>query len=99
MTTIAQELAATVLKGRLRGTFIRPGDADYDAARAVWNGMIDRRPAVIVRPADSNDVIAAVNLARESGLPLAVRGGGHNAAGLAVCDGGIVIDLSSMRAV
>ncbi len=99
MTSIADELAAMALKGQLRGTLIRPGDADYDTARAVWNGMIDRRPAMIVRPAAPEDVVAAVNLARESGLPLAVRGGGHNAAGLSVCDDGIVIDLSSMKAV
>jgi FAD/FMN-containing dehydrogenase len=99
MTTISHERAATALKGQLRGTLIRPGDAEYDAARAVWNGMIDRHPAMIVRPAGPEDVIVAVNLARESALPLAVRGGGHNAAGLAVCDGGIVIDLSSMRTV
>ena len=99
MTTIADERAMTALKGQLRGTLVRPGDSDYDAARAVWNGMIDRRPAIIVRPADAADVIAAVNAARESGMPLAVRGGGHNAAGLSVCDDGIVIDLSSMKAV
>jgi FAD/FMN-containing dehydrogenase len=99
MTTTAHDLAATALKAQLRGALIRPGDAGYDTARAVWNGMIDRRPAVIVRPDGVEDVIAAVNLARESGLPLAVRGGGHNAAGLAVCDDGIVIDLTSMKAV
>ncbi|MGD9890805.1 MAG: FAD-binding oxidoreductase [Dehalococcoidia bacterium] len=99
MTTTSDERAATALKGRLRGTLIRPGDAEYDMARAVWNGMIDRSPAMIVRPAVPEDVIAAVNFARESGLPLAVRGGGHNAAGLSVCDGGIVIDLSAMTAV
>jgi FAD/FMN-containing dehydrogenase len=99
MTTTSDDLEAMTLKGGFRGMLIRPGDADYDAARAVWNGMIDRRPATIVRPAGPEDVIAAVNLARESGVPLAVRGGGHNAAGLSVCDGGIVIDLSSMKEV
>src|SRR5262245_60220739 len=96
MTLTSHETAAMALAGRLRGTLIRPGDADFDTARAVWNGMIDRRPAMIVRPAGAEDVIATVNFARESGLPLAVRGGGHNAAGLSVCDGGIVLDLSSM---
>jgi FAD/FMN-containing dehydrogenase len=99
VTTTSHEMAATALKGRLQGTLIQPGDAEYDAARAVWNGMIDRRPALIVRPASADDVVAVVNLARGSGLPLAIRGGGHNAAGLAVCDDGIVIDLSSMKAV
>jgi FAD/FMN-containing dehydrogenase len=99
MTTTTDEMVAAALKDRLRGSLLRPGDAEYDTARAVWNGMIDRSPAMIVRPADTDDVITAVNLARESGLPLAVRGGGHNAAGLSVCDGGIVIDLSSMKAV
>lgn len=99
MTTTSPERTAAALRDQLRGALIRPGDADYDTARAVWNGMIDRSPAMIVRPAGPEDVITAVNLARESGLPLAVRGGGHNAAGLSVCDGGIVIDLSSMKAV
>lgn len=88
MTTTTDELVAATLTELLHGTLLRPGDAEFDMARAVWNGMIDRSPAMIVRPADTEDVIAAVNLARESGLPLAVRGGGHNAAGLSVCDGG-----------
>lgn len=93
------EKAITALRTRLRGTLIRPGEPDYDQARAVWNGMINRRPALIVRCAGNGDVIAAVEFAREQDLPLAVRGGGHNAAGLAVCDGGVVVDLSTMRAV
>jgi FAD/FMN-containing dehydrogenase len=83
----------------VRGDVLRPGSAGYDEARAVWNGMIDRRPALIVRCRDTEEVAAAVRFGRESGLPVAVRGGGHSAAGLAVCDDGIVIDLSAMRAV
>jgi FAD/FMN-containing dehydrogenase len=75
------------------------GDAGYDSARAVWNAMIDRRPAVIVRCKDATDAIAAVNLARDWNLPVSIRGGAHNVAGHAVCDDGVMIDLSSMRAV
>ena len=83
----------------LRGALIQPHDEGYDGARAVWNGTIDRHPAVIAECAGTADVIAAVNLAREQDLEIAVRGGGHNVAGTAVCDDGIVIDLSAMRAV
>src|ERR1044071_4087094 len=83
----------------LNATVIRRGDADYDQARRVWNGMIDRTPAAIIRCTSTADVIAAVNFAREEGLALSVRGGGHNAAGLAVVDDGIVVDLSGMRGV
>ena len=81
------------------GAVIGPDDPDYDGARAVWNGMIDRYPALIARPRGVADVIAAVNFARDRGLPLAVRGGGHNVAGSAVRDGALVIDLSGMRGV
>jgi FAD/FMN-containing dehydrogenase len=83
----------------LGGTLIRRGDADYDQARRVWNGMIDRSPAAIFRCNSTADVVAAVNFAREEGLMLAVRGGGHNAAGLALVDDGLVIDLSGMRGI
>ncbi|WP_101296040.1 FAD-binding oxidoreductase [Halegenticoccus soli] len=83
----------------LRGTLILPHDKGYHEARAVWNGTIDRHPAVITKCAGTSDVITAVNFAREHGLEIAVRGGGHNVAGTAVCDDGIVIDLSAMRAV
>jgi FAD/FMN-containing dehydrogenase len=82
---------------QIEGQLIRPGDAEYDEARVVWNGMIDRRPALIVRCANAADVAASIQLARENQLPLAVRGGGHNVAGHAVCDDGVVIDFSNMK--
>src|SRR6202790_2843507 len=87
------------LKTTLRGELIQPSDAAYDAARKVHNGMIDRRPALIVKCADVADVIACVNFARDSKLLVSIRGGGHNAGGLGVCDGGLVIDLSRMKGI
>jgi hypothetical protein len=96
---MAIEIPLESLKARLRGELIQPNDNAYDAARRVYNAMIDRRPHLIVRCADVADVIATVNFARDNNLLLAVRGGGHNAAGLGVCDGGLVIDLSRMRGI
>jgi FAD/FMN-containing dehydrogenase len=87
------------LTAALRGAVLQPHDAGYSEARALWNGMIDRRPAVIVQPVDAADVIAAVSYARNRGLPLSVRGGGHNVAGMALADGGVTIDLARMRGV
>jgi UDP-N-acetylenolpyruvoylglucosamine reductase len=87
------------LQSRLRGQLIRPADPAYESARRVYNGMIDKRPAMIVRCADVADVINAVNFARENRLTVAIRGGSHNVAGFAVCDGGLVIDLSSMKGI
>ena len=84
-------------ESELLGDVIRRGDSDYDEARSVWNGMIDKRPALIARCRDVADVISAVEFARERDMLVAVRGGGHNAAGLATCDDGIVIDLSPMN--
>ena len=78
---------------------VAPDDPDYDTARAVWNGMIDRRPAAVVPAANVDDVIATVNFARDTGLPLAVRGGGHSSPGYGTIDDGVVIDLSPMRSV
>jgi FAD/FMN-containing dehydrogenase len=87
------------LKARLAGELITPERPEYDAARRVWNGMIDKLPAAIARCADAGDVASAVRFATEHGLPLAVRGGGHNVAGTALIDDGLVVDLSAMRAV
>ncbi|MGR3292022.1 MAG: FAD-binding oxidoreductase [Paracoccaceae bacterium] len=81
------------------GEIFKPADTGFDDARAVWNAMIDRKPVVIARCRDVNDVIAAVKLARANNLPIAIRAGGHNVAGHAVCDGGVMIDLTLMRGV
>jgi len=83
----------------MRGSVIRPGDPAYDDARKLYNGMIDKRPAIIARCADVADVIAAVNFARENKLPTAIRGGGHNGPGFGGVDDGLVIDLSMMKGV
>jgi FAD binding domain/Berberine and berberine like len=91
---VVQEFVASV-----RGAVLRPGDADYDDARAIQNGLIGRHPALIVRCSGTADVIQAVNFARTHNLVLSVKGGGHNVAGNAINDGGIVIDLSHMRGV
>lgn len=84
---------------RLRGALLLPGEPGYDEGRAIWNAMIDRRPALIVRCLGVADVISAVSFARENGLTLSIKGGGHNIAGLAVCDGGVMLDMSLMRGV
>jgi FAD/FMN-containing dehydrogenase len=83
----------------LRGQLILPSHPDYEHARRIWNGLVDKRPALIVRCADTADVASAVKFARRHGLQVAVRGGGHNVAGLALCDGGMVIDLSHMKGI
>jgi FAD/FMN-containing dehydrogenase len=84
---------------RLRGEVIQPADAGYDEARKLYNGIIDKRPALIARCRDVADVMAAVAFGREQNLLIAVRGGGHNGPGLGSCDGGLVIDLSAMKGV
>ena len=104
-TTLGSEKTALgvaeieALSGELHGSLIDENNALYDEARKIWNGMIDRRPGLIVRCADAADVIAAVRFARDHGLLVSVRGGGHGIAGNAICDGGIVIDLSQMKSV
>jgi FAD/FMN-containing dehydrogenase len=97
--TISLDITFQSLAERLAGDVITADHPDYDSARRIWNGMIDRRPAVIARATNAEDVAIAVGFARESGLPLAVRGGGHNVAGTSLVDDGIVIDLSPMRSV
>jgi FAD/FMN-containing dehydrogenase len=97
-TRLAPE-AVQELRSRIRGTLVQPGDPHYDEARRIQNGLIDRRPAVIVRCSGSADVVETVNFARDRGVLLSIRGGGHNVAGNAMNDGGVVIDLSSMRGV
>jgi FAD/FMN-containing dehydrogenase len=87
------------LRGQLRGALSLPGEPEYEKSRAIWNAMIDRRPALIVRAAGAADVLRAVELAGANGLVLSIRGGGHNIAGNAVCDGGLMIDLSGMKSV
>ena len=87
------------LRTRLRGPLLLPGESGYDDARSLWNAMIDRRPALIARCLGVADVITGVNFAREQGLALSIKGGGHNIAGLAACDGGLMLDLSLMRGV
>lgn len=91
--------AVAELRAALRGALLLPGEQGYDEARIIWNAMVDRRPALVVRAAGAADVVQAVNFARTHGLVLAVRGGGHNIAGNAVCDGGLMLDLSQMKSV
>src|SRR4030095_2204485 len=91
--------AIETLKMRLRGPLIPPGAPGFDDSRSIWNAMIDRRPALVVRCLGVADVVAGVNFAREQGLALTIKGGGHNIAGLAVCAAGLLLDLSLMRGV
>ncbi len=93
------EQAVSTFQQNLHGRLVQPTDGDYDAVRALYNGMIDKRPRLIARAADVADVITAVNFAREQGLLLAIRGGGHNGPGLGSCNDGLVIDLSLMKSV
>src|SRR5579862_6599661 len=97
--TTIEPAAIRDFRASLKGTLLTPADPDYEAARHVWNGMIDKHPALIARCATSADVVHAVTFARERELLLAVRGGGHSFPGHSTCDGGLVIDLSPMRSV
>lgn len=98
-SVVIEETTLRSLQAQFSGELIRPGESAYEQSRKIWNGMIDRYPALIARCQNTKDVQAAVNFAREQNLLIAVRGGGHNVAGYAVCEGGIVIDLSPMRKV
>jgi FAD/FMN-containing dehydrogenase len=97
--TIQPPIPLAPLADRLDGELITPDQVAYEGSRQVWNGMIDKRPALIARCASADDVAVAIRFAAEQELPLAVRGGGHNVAGTAVVDDGLVIDLSAMRGV
>ena len=88
-----------VLRKGFKGKVITPGDQEYEESRKIWNGMVDKRPAIIARCAGTQDVVKAVNFARDNGIQLAVRGAGHHIAGNSLCDDGLVVDLSHMRAV
>ena len=91
--------AVDALRASLRGPLLRAGDPGYDESRTIWNAMIDRKPALVARCSGAADVRRAVDFARANGVLTSVRGGGHNIAGNAVCDGGLMIDLSCLRAV
>ena len=99
MGTILGEATIQELRESIRGEVITPADPRYDEARAVWNGMIDKRPALIVQCSGVADVLAAVQFARSQDLELAVRGGGHSLPGFSTTDGGIVVDLSPMKGI
>jgi FAD/FMN-containing dehydrogenase len=98
MATIERS-ALEELRGKFRGALLQPAEEGYDETRRIWNGAIDRYPALIARCAGADDVVTAVRFARELDLLISVRGGGHAVAGHAVCDGGLMIDLSLMKAV
>ena len=95
MSTALDERRVSDLGDRI----LRPEDQGYDEARAVHNGLVDKRPALIVRCRTAGDVVAALALARDAGLDVSVRGGGHNVAGRAVAEGGVMIDLAEMKAI
>src|SRR5256886_13919578 len=99
MATVTSEQALGSLASSVHGSVLRPGDQAYDAARRIFNGMIDKRPRVIVQALGSGDAMHAVRFARDNDVAIAVRGGGHNVAGYALCDDGMGIDLSRPRSV
>jgi FAD/FMN-containing dehydrogenase len=98
MQTQSNETIET-LKSKVKGQIVLPDDPDYNEVREIWNAMIDRKPAVIVQCAEADDVLHALSYARENGLEISIRGGGHNIAGSALCDNGVLIDFSHMKAV
>ncbi len=97
--SVVDESRIQHFRGAFRGEVIGPGDAGYDSARRIWNASIDKRPGLVARCSGTADVVAAVNFGRDNDLLTAVRGGGHNVGGRALCDGGLVIDLSNMRGI
>jgi FAD/FMN-containing dehydrogenase len=99
MRTALKSIAIAELQARLRGDVIYPSDARYERARRVWNGRINRYPALIVYCADPEDVLTTIDFARSVGLPIAVRGGGHSMVGLSVGNGALVIDLSRLKGI
>jgi FAD/FMN-containing dehydrogenase len=99
MTSFAIDQTADALGARLRGALLAPGDAGFEDATRLWNGMIEKRPALVVQPTGTADVVAAVDFAREHDLELSVRGGGHNIAGTALADGGLTLDMSRLRGI
>jgi FAD/FMN-containing dehydrogenase len=99
MTAVFIDEAIDQLRTDFRGELIQPGAPDYDEARSVYNAMIDKRPVLIARCANVADVVATVGLARDTGLDLAIRSGGHNGPGLGTVEGGIVLDLGAMNSV
>jgi FAD/FMN-containing dehydrogenase len=98
-TTTLQEATVEAFRRRLRGPLLVPRDEGFEAATRLWNGMIAKTPALVVTAAGTADVVAAVAFARDHGLSLSVRGGGHNIAGTALADGGLTIDLSRLRGI
>src|SRR4051794_24169991 len=99
MTTTMDAMLVRDLADQVQGSVIRPEDAGYDAARAVYNGLIDRKPALIVNCRSADDVAAAIRFARAAGLEVSVRGGGHNVAGRSVTDGGLMINLAELKRI
>ena len=97
--SVLEDTTLEKFRSSLRGALILPGDDGYDTARKVWNGMIDKRPALIARCAGAADVVQCVRFGREHNLRVSVRGGGHNYAGKSVCDDGLMIDLSPMKGI
>jgi FAD/FMN-containing dehydrogenase len=99
MTSMLGDATINELEGGLSGSLLRPGDDEYEVARHIWNGAIDKRPVMIVRPAGTEDVVRTVRFATSEGVPVAVRGGAHSVAGFSTCDDGIDVDLSAMATV
>ncbi len=97
--TTSEPTTFATLRAQFRGALLRPGEEGYDEARRVWNGAVDRRPGLIARCAGADDVVTAVRYARRKGLTVSVKGGGHSISGLSVCDDGLMIDLSLMKAI